>query len=107
MNPIVLLACCTNTVASSTVTSTFVMIQFSAQALFLIVVIAVSGGIGLNDVETGQVSQAINVVWISIGFFCGWKILPSRPSRHELPEHHSIWTEGFKQIWRTAKSINR
>jgi len=83
------------------------MLQFSAQALFLIVVIALSGGIGLDDVRTGMLSQAINVVWIFIGFFFGWKVLPSRPSRHELPDHHNIWTEGFKEVWRTAKSINR
>lgn len=88
-------------------TSSFVMLQFGAQSLFLVVVIAISGGIGLNDVQTGQLSQAINVVWISIGFFFGWKMLPSRPSRHDLPEHHSVWTEGFKQVWRTTKSIKR
>jgi len=88
-------------------TSSFVMLQFSAQSLFLVVVIAISGGIGLNDVQTGQLSQAINVVWISIGFYFGWKMLPSRPSRHDLPAHHSVWTEGFKQVWRTTKSINR
>jgi hypothetical protein len=34
-------------------TSSFVMLQFSAQALFLIVVIVISGAIGLNDVNTG------------------------------------------------------
>lgn len=88
-------------------TSSFVMLQFSAQALFLIVVIVISGAIGLNDVNTGQLSQAINVVWISMGFYFGWKVLPSRPSRHDLPDHHYIYTEGFKQVWRTAKSINR
>jgi MFS-type transporter involved in bile tolerance (Atg22 family) len=88
-------------------TSSFVMLQFGAQALFLVVVIAFSVGISLNDVQTGQCSQAINVVWISIGFYFGWKTLPSRPSRHELQEGHNIWTEGFKDVWRTAKKINR
>lgn len=83
------------------------MLQFGAQALFLLVIIAVSIGIGLNDVQTGMCSQAINVVWISIGFYFGWRVLPSRPSRHELPEGHNIWTEGFKDVWRTAVKITR
>lgn len=47
------------------------------------------------------------MVWIMVGFFFGWKMLPSRGARHELPEHHSVWTEGFKEVWRTTKSINR
>lgn len=24
-----------------------------------------------------------------------------------MPDHHSLWTEGFKQVWRTARSINK
>lgn len=85
----------------------FVMMQFSAQALFLILVIAIAFPFGLNDVRTAQLSQGINVVWISIGFFFGWKILPDVPSRHERHKGHSLWMEGFKQVWKTSKSINR
>jgi len=89
------------------VTSTFVVLQFAAQGLFLLIVIALSIGFGLDDVVTAQVSQAINTVWISVGFGIGWKILPNVPTRHELPKGQSIWTEGFKQIWRTTKGINK
>lgn len=69
--------------------------------------IVIAASFGFNSVHTAQLSQGINVVWISIGFFIGWKILPDVPSRHKMQEGHSLWTEGFKQVWKTSKSINR
>jgi MFS-type transporter involved in bile tolerance (Atg22 family) len=83
------------------------MIQFSAQALYLIVVAGLAFLLHLNDVHTAQLSQGINVFWISVIFFIGWKMLPDVPSRHEMHKDRSIWTEGFKQIWHTSVSINR
>jgi MFS-type transporter involved in bile tolerance (Atg22 family) len=83
------------------------MMQFTAQALFLLLVVVIAIVFGFNDVHMAQLSQGINVVWISIGFYIGWKMLPDVPSRHKMHESHSLWTEGFKQVWRTTKSINR
>jgi MFS-type transporter involved in bile tolerance (Atg22 family) len=89
------------------VASTFTMMQFSAQALYLVLVFGIAIVFDFDNVNTAQLSQGINVLWISIGFFIGWKMLPDVPSRHELQEGHSIWTEGFTQIWHTSISINR
>ena len=86
--------------------SKFTLIQFLAQCLFLLIVGAISAGAGLDNIVTAQMSQAINVVWITIFFYYGWKLLPSAPARHVLPEGKSLWTIGFQQNWNTAKSIN-
>jgi hypothetical protein len=87
--------------------SRFTCMQFGAQSSFLIVVIAISLGLGTTDVQTGQISQGINTVWITIFFCWGWKVMSTAPANHVLPEGHSLLTEGFKQNWQTAKNINR
>ena len=85
----------------------FTMVQFGAQSAFLIVVIAVGIAAGLDDVATAQVGQAINTVWSSVAFFIGWRLLPNMPARRVVPEGHSLLAEGFRQIFRTAKHINK
>jgi len=83
------------------------MTQFTSQFIFLIVVVAISYAADLNDVVTGQLSQAINCAWSSIFFYLGWKLLPSVPTRHELAEGERLLTQGFKQVYRTAVRINK
>jgi len=92
--------------------SRFTFVQFTSQTLFLVVVIAISTGLGLGgggtgDVTTAQISQGINVAWILIFFYVGWKLMTWHPPAHELKEGQSLWTAGFKQNWNTAKAINR
>mmetsp|Transcript_11888 Transcript_11888/g.16876 ORF Transcript_11888/g.16876 Transcript_11888/m.16876 type:complete len:504 (+) Transcript_11888:119-1630(+) len=87
-------------------TAKFTQVQFSAQMLFLIVVIGISIAMGFDDVETAHVGQSVLVLWSTIWFAIGWKCMPSMPARRELPEGHAMITEGFRQNWRTAKSIN-
>jgi len=86
--------------------SRFIIVQYAVQLLFLVLVGAVQSVIGLDDVNTARASQGMNVVWIAIFFYWGWRLMPANPAMHKLPEGHSILTEGFRQNWRTAKNIN-
>ena len=87
--------------------SLFTMTQFSAQASFLLVVVVVSFSLGLKDVNTAKVSQALSTLVVGTTFYTGWKLLPQVPAKHTVPEGKSIWTQGFVQNWQTAKRINR
>jgi UMF1 family MFS transporter len=88
------------------VSASFTMVQFSSQALFLVVVIALSLAIGLNDVQTGQLSQGLNACFSGLAFYIGWRILPSAPATHELPANKTLFTQSFTQVWQTTKSMN-
>lgn len=83
------------------------MTQFSAQAGFLILIALLSVALGLNEVETGHMSQGINVFIISIAFYTGWNLLPSVPAKNTLPEGRSLWTAGFVQNYKTIQSIRK
>lgn len=90
-----------------TVQATFTMCQFAAQAMFLVLVIAISGAIDWNAVETAHLSQGLNVGWSGIFFYLGWKILPTRPASHAIPEGKTLVTQSFVQVWQTTKKINK
>lgn len=83
------------------------MTQFGSQCAFLILVIALSIAFGLNDVNTAQMSQGINVLWSGSFFYFGWRLLPNVPPRHVLPEGRSLLTEGFSRVYHTAKEIQQ
>ena len=85
----------------------FTMTQFSAQATFLIVVIAIGIALDLNDVQTGHLSQAINVLWVTPIFYFGWKLLPNVAAKNTLRDDQSLWTAGFVQNFHTIKSIHK
>ena len=88
--------------------SNFTSIQFLSQATFLVLIVGISFGLKTSDVVTAQISQAINTCTSTIFFSIGWfKYMTPRSAARDLPEGHSLLTEGFRQIWRTAKSINR
>lgn len=83
------------------------MVQFGAQASFLILIIAVSifAGVADDNVVTAHISQAINAVWVSLAFYAGWRLMPEAPATHVLPAGKSLWTIGFTQTYHTAQSI--
>ena len=87
-------------------TSVFVAVQFSSQAAFLLVVIVLAFALGYDDVQTGQLSQGINTVWTGIGFYIGWRLLPSAPRSRPKPDQVSFLAAGFAQIYQTAQKIN-
>eukprot|EP00978_Attheya_sp_CCMP212_P026063 scaffold85006_cov63-Attheya_sp.AAC.1 len=83
------------------------MIQFAAHASFLALVVVIGIIAGMDDVQTGHLSQAINVVWVGLGFWFHWKLIPNDPALHTLAPSCSLLVAGFVEIVHTAKSINR
>ena len=78
----------------------FTALQFSAQIVFLILVIIVTtllgftGG-GKDDVRSGHVSQALNSVWIIVCFGISWRMMDRVPAARKLPADRSLWTAGY------------
>ena len=91
----------------TTVSAHFTMVQFAAQALFLIAIIAISVIGDLGTVMTAQVGQGVNVVWSALFFYLGWRLLTAMPANHPLPEGRSLFTQGFYQVVHTIKDINK
>eukprot|EP00751_Fragilariopsis_kerguelensis_P024285 CAMPEP_0170866430 /NCGR_PEP_ID=MMETSP0734-20130129/22039_1 /TAXON_ID=186038 /ORGANISM="Fragilariopsis kerguelensis, Strain L26-C5" /LENGTH=442 /DNA_ID=CAMNT_0011243169 /DNA_START=42 /DNA_END=1366 /DNA_ORIENTATION=+ len=89
--------------------SRFSAVQYFSSVIFLVIVTAISLGLGSksSDVLTGQISQGLNTVTSIILFGTGWSRLTQRPAVRELPEGHSLLLQGFRQIWNTAKSVQR
>jgi hypothetical protein len=77
-----------------------------SQSAFLIVVIALSLAFGLDDVGTAQMSQGINCLWTGTFLWLGWRLMNKVPANNQLPEGHSLLTEGFVQVYKTGKNIN-
>ena len=89
-------------------TKWFVFIQHVSQILFLLVVIIVGIGLGLDTVESGQAGQILVTVVGTISFTWAWLFcLPECPPRRPLPEGATLWLEGFRQNWRTFQKIRR
>ena len=80
--------------------------RFGSQALYLIVVVALSIALGFNDVQTGQLGQGVDTLWSGSAFFIAWKTLKPAPAAHELPEGKSVFSQSFPQVWQTVKRIN-
>jgi MFS-type transporter involved in bile tolerance (Atg22 family) len=89
-----------------TVQATFTMAQSGSQALYLIVVVALSVALGFNDVQTAQLGQGIDTLWSGWAFFLAWKTLKPAPTAHKLPEGKSVFSQSFPQVWQTVKKIN-
>jgi len=73
------------------------LLQFSVEAVYLTVIIAIILIFNLDDVKSGQVSQSIQSYIIIAGFYVCWKMLPSIPPKHKLPSDKNIFLAGFIQ----------
>jgi len=63
--------------------------------------------LGLNDVNTSRVSQGVVALWSGVAFAVGWTLVPKVPPRRILPKGHFLLTEGFKEVFKTARDINK
>lgn len=90
-------------------TGWFQAIQFGAQMVFLIVIVMVGQFLGLDTVQTAQVSQGMLVLILIWSSYRSWgQLLGPKPATHELPEgHSSLWSEGFRQVWRTLSKLKQ
>lgn len=94
----------------SAYTARFTAKQFSSQACFLVLLGALSFGLGIStdSVRTARLSQAMNVGFIIVLFALGWKCMPSRPASRDLPQGQKcLILYGLRQNFRTAISIHR
>ena len=86
----------------------FYIIQFICQLLYLIAVVAISFGLDLDNVETGQAGQVICCAILSVTLFQTWKLFPETEPRHHLADgHKSLLAAGFRQNWKTCVRINQ
>jgi MFS transporter, UMF1 family len=89
-------------------TKWFSVIQFLTQDVFLIVVVVGGTVCGFNTVETSQLSQVIQTLVLVLATWKSWgHYLTDQPAANILPEGRSLWTEGFRQNWRTCVKVNR
>lgn len=89
------------------VQSIFTSSQFCSQFLFLITVTLFAVIFGLNDVQTGQLGQAINTIWSGLFFYIGWNMMPSKPAANVLSDDKkSIFIQSFIKVYQTIKQIN-
>ena len=86
-------------------TSTWSLSQFATQAGVNVIIIAISAIFRLGTVHTAMVSQGVTLLFCLVFFPAGWRLLPKRPRKHKLPKGHSLTLAGFRQNYRTFKTI--
>jgi MFS-type transporter involved in bile tolerance (Atg22 family) len=88
----------------------FTIAQFTSQALYLIVAIAIGSLFRFNDVQMGMLGQALDTAWSGLAFFLGWKLLKPAPAANTLPEgkrnNSYLLCHSFTQVWHTTKKIH-
>lgn len=88
-------------------TSIFLITQFASGLVFLLLISIVAMVLGMSDVTTAQMSQAVNFVWVSIAFGFGWNYLPNVGSLQKIPEKRSIYSAGFVKLASSAIGIKK
>ncbi len=91
-------------------TASFVMVQFGCQALYLVLIAAVTFLVPEDTTVVGiaQISQGINTFTCIVFFGLGWfKFLGTRKAVRELPEGRSLLLEGFRSNFQTLKKIQK
>ena len=83
------------------------MSQYFSQLSFLLVITIISIVFGLKAVVAAQVSQAVDAVFSGVFFYFSWKLMEEVPARHVLQEGKLLLSEGFVQVTRTVRDINR
>jgi len=89
-------------------TSNFTVCQFSSMLAFLLIVLGIAQVAGLSDddIAVAQLGQSIAFVISSVTLYLAWgRLLKPRPAAHDLPEGTSVWSAGFRQLYRTSKTI--
>ena len=88
--------------------SLFYSRAFCMQALFVVIVIGLSVLFNVDDVVTGQISQATNVVLSGTFFSISFNFFTPKDSRRESPKGgQSLLNAGFKNLLQTTKGLVR
>ena len=89
--------------------ASFTMVQYGSMVLFLLCVVGVSFAAGIfdNDIAVARLGSSLSFVLTSACLGHAWLHFGLRPAARVLPEHASMWTEGFKQLGRTSRRVYR
>ena len=82
------------------------IVMFVTELMYLMAVIGGSICFGLNDVQTGQFGQAVNVPAAGICYYYAWRFFSCRRARRQLTGRESLFGTGFRQVFRTASGIH-
>ncbi len=86
-------------------TSLFYIVQFGHQALFAVLILGIDMAMDLNDVDLGHVNQAANVLITGGYYYLSWHFFTQKEAKNQLKPGDTIYTAGFKQVFRTAKGL--
>jgi len=86
-------------------TSLFYIVQFGHQALFAVLILGIDLALDLNDVVLGHVNQAANVLITGGYYYLSWHFFTQKEAKNQLKPGDTIYTAGFKQVFRTAKGL--
>jgi len=84
--------------------SKFFMMMFALESIYLIIVIGISIYYGMDDVVTGRMALAINVVMAGSCYYYGWDFLTHKKGSCDLTGK-SLCKSGFSQVFCTASGI--
>jgi|AntRauTorckE5430_2_1112549.scaffolds.fasta_scaffold03656_4 MFS-type transporter involved in bile tolerance (Atg22 family) len=83
------------------------ILAYAAQIMYMVVVIGSSICLGLNDVQTGQLGQAVNIPASGICYYYACKFFSKKAARRKLSSKESLFGTGCRQVFRTASGISR
>ena len=87
-------------------TSRFNIVMYSVQIVYVLFLIGMVYGLGLNSIETARVAAAGAFAIATVFFAYAWTFLfRKRPALSEVKAGDNIFNSGFKQIGRTTKKI--
>eukprot|EP00979_Chaetoceros_neogracilis_P018029 scaffold10550_cov271-Chaetoceros_neogracile.AAC.8 len=78
------------------------ILAYAAQIMYMVVVIGSSICLGLNDVQTGQLGQAVNIPASGICYYYACKFFSKKAARRKLSSKESLFGTGCRQVFRTA-----
>jgi MFS-type transporter involved in bile tolerance (Atg22 family) len=90
-------------------TANFTVVEFSSTVIFLGTIVGLASIFGIqdNDVATARLGHSIAFLISAACFAISWTLFKRKPASHSLSPNASLWTEGFKQVWRTSVRIHR
>jgi MFS-type transporter involved in bile tolerance (Atg22 family) len=91
----------------SKLASNFTISQVISQAFHVIIVLAISTALNLDDVATAHISQGLVSFFLAVGLGLAWfKYLPKVEAKRALPEGKSLFTASLAQSCTTIRLIN-
>ena len=92
----------------SVFTQCFTVCSFGSMVLYLASIVAVSTAMDLGDIDTARLGLSVSFCFSVVTLYPAWsQLLQKRPALRVLPEHQSLWTAGFVQVWKSSKYIYR